>query len=97
MSFGRAGILRGFMSVRVHSVAGEFEAQQIKAFLEAHGVASEFRGEALRKTHGLTLDGLGMVDILVAPGDAERARELLARAEAGELALDENPEIDRLR
>lgn len=82
------------MKIRIHSAAGEFEAQQVRAFLEAHGIASEFRGEALRNTHGLTLDGLGLVEILVAPEDADRARQLLTRVEAGELALDENPEID---
>ena len=30
--------------------------------LEAAGISSELRGESLRKTHGLTLDGLGMVE-----------------------------------
>jgi hypothetical protein len=66
---------------------GEGEAQQVKAFLDAHGIPSALRGEALRMTHGFTLDGLGVVRICVAPEDVERARELLARAEAGELEL----------
>ena len=48
------------------------------------------RGEALRKTHGLTLDGLGMVQILVRESDADPARELLAAVERGELALEED-------
>jgi hypothetical protein len=74
---------------RVFVASGEIEARQIQAFLEAEGVASFTRGEALRKTHGLTLDGLGAVEILVAEEDESRARELLAAAEAGRLRLDD--------
>jgi hypothetical protein len=73
----------------VHTANGEFYAQQVRAFLEAHGIACEFRGEALRMTHGLTLDGLGEVRIHVRPEDVARARELLARVEAGDLSLEQ--------
>jgi hypothetical protein len=75
----------------VHVANGEFYAQQVRAFLEAHGIGCEFRGEALRMTHGLTLDGLGEVRIHVRPEHVERARELLARVEAGELDLERKP------
>jgi hypothetical protein len=73
----------------VHVANGEFYAQQVRAFLEAHGIACEFHGEALRMTHGLTLDGLGEVRIHVRPEHVERARELLSRVEAGELDLEQ--------
>ncbi len=73
----------------VFVASGEIEAQQIRAFLEAHGIPCVFRGEALRKTHGLTLDGLGQVEILVSEEFAAQAHELLASADAGELALDD--------
>jgi hypothetical protein len=59
-------------------------------FLEAAGISSEVRGELLRNTHGLTLDGLGMVEIVVNEVDEERARALLASAEAGESRLDDD-------
>ena len=72
---------------RVYVASGELEAQQIRAFLEAAGIATAERGEALRKTHGLTVDGLGAVDILVSEADAAQAREMLASAEAGNLRL----------
>jgi hypothetical protein len=75
---------------RVFVASGEIEAQQIRAFLEAAGIATAERGEALRKTHGLTVDGLGAVDILVAEADLEQARELLASAESGELRLSDD-------
>jgi hypothetical protein len=71
---------------------GEVHAQQVRAFLEAADIPTSVRGEALRNTHGLTLDGLGAVEISVAEADADRARTLLESAEAGEFRLgdDEN-------
>jgi hypothetical protein len=69
---------------------GEIQAQQVQGFLEAAGIASISRGETLRTTYGLTLDGLGAVKILVAAADEERARELLASAEHGQFRLDED-------
>lgn len=77
----------------VFTANGEIQAQQVRAFLEAAGISSELRGESLRKTHGLTLDGLGMVEIVVSSIDADRARALLASAEAGELRLDDDAEV----
>jgi hypothetical protein len=78
----------------VYTAQGETEAQQIRAFLEAHGIPCEFHGEALRITHGLTLDGLGEVKVHVPLDRVQEARELLARAEAGELRIDDKPESD---
>jgi hypothetical protein len=82
--------------VTVHAAQGEVEEQQVRSFLEAHGIATSVRGEALRKTHGLVLDGLGEVQILVAREQAGHARELLAAVARGELRLeaDELPEGD---
>ena len=76
----------------VYVASGEFEAQQMKAFLESHGIPCQFLGEALRKTHGLTLDGLGQVEVHVPRDRVEEARQLMARVEAGELELDEDSE-----
>ncbi|MGH2435364.1 MAG: putative signal transducing protein [bacterium] len=73
---------------------GQMQANQVRAFLEASGVASMLRAESLTKTHGLTLDGLGRVDVLVAEADEERARTLLASAETGEFQLDEDADVE---
>lgn len=73
---------------------GEFHAQQIRAFLEAHGITCAFRGEALRLTHGFTVDGLGQVEILVPADQAERARSLLAAADAGDLWLGDDADVE---
>ena len=75
---------------RVFIANGEVHAQQVRAFLEAAGISTVERGEALRNTHGLTLDGLGTVEIFVAAGDAEEARTLLKSAEAGAFRLGED-------
>ena len=77
----------------VFTASGEIQAQQVRAFLEAAGISSELRGESLRNTHGLTLDGLGMVEILVSESDDARARALLASAEGGEFRLDDDAEV----
>lgn len=77
---------------RVFIASGVMQAQQVRAFLEAAGIPAIERGESLRKTHGLTLDGLGAVEILVAEGDADRARSLLAAADAGAFRLADDTE-----
>lgn len=74
----------------VFVASGEIQAQQVRGFLAAAGIESELRGEALRKTHGLTIDGLGMVEIVVSKEDEDQARALLASAERGAFRLDED-------
>jgi hypothetical protein len=74
----------------VFTASGEIHAQQVRAFLEAAGIETIERGEALRNTHGLTIDGIGAVEILVADEDAERARALLQQAEAGAFRLPDD-------
>jgi hypothetical protein len=68
---------------RVFVANGEIHAQQVCGFLAAAGIPSAMRGESLRHTHGLTLDGLGRVEIFVAEADVEQARRLLDSAESG--------------
>ncbi len=77
----------------VFVASGELHAQQVRAFLEAAGIESVERGEALRKTHGLTLDGIGAVEILVAAANEDEARALLASAEAGTFRLAADIEV----
>ena len=80
--------------VAVSTVQGQFAEAQVRAFLEANGIPTQVRGETLRTTHGISIDGLGRVEILV-PGDrADEARELLREAETGKFALvpDEHPD-----
>lgn len=79
--------------VTVAEAQGEVEAQLLLRFLEARGIRAILRGEALRNVHGLTMNGLGHVEIQVAPADADRARELIADLRAGRFQLDEDMEV----
>ncbi len=78
----------------VREVNGDAEAQQLRAFLEAHGIPCELRGDCARVVYGLTLDGLGVVRVCVPPDLGERARNLLARVDAGELTLAAEADIE---
>ena len=81
-------------TVCVHTASGEVDAQQVRAFLESNDIPCTFHGESLRKTHGFTVDGLGMVEIRVPEAHAERARQLLAAADKGDFALDEDDLVE---
>lgn len=77
--------------VGVTVVQGQFEEGQLRAFLKAHGIPTHVQGESLRTTHGLSVDGLGAVEVFVRATDEAAARDLIARAERGELTL---PDIE---
>ena len=77
--------------VVLSTVQGQFEEGQLRAFLQAHDIPTQVRGETLRTTHGLSLSGLGSVEILVRESDLVAARGLIAQAERGELSV---PDVD---
>jgi hypothetical protein len=77
----------------VFVASGELQADQVRGFLKSAGIATVVRGESLRQTHGLTIDGLGAVEVLVADADAEFARALLAEADAGRLRLGDDADV----
>ena len=76
--------------VVISTVQGQFEEGQLRAFLGAYDIPTQVRGEALRTTHGLSVDGLGAVEILVQATDADAARDLIAKAERGELTVPDS-------
>ncbi len=76
--------------VVVFTAQGEIEETQVRSFLAAHDIPTIVRGEALRKTHGLTLNGLGAVEILVAAEHEKQAKELLAQVDRGDFTLDDS-------
>src|SRR5687768_16245017 len=73
--------------VIVATVQGQFAEGQLRSFLEAAGIPTAVRGESLRATHGLSIDGLGAVQILVPREREEEARALIAAADSGALRL----------
>ena len=64
--------------VEVWKAQGEMNAQIIRSVLESDGIDSMIRGESVRLTHGLTVDGLAEVKILVRKEDEQRAREVIS-------------------
>ncbi len=62
--------------VEVYSTYGEVQAQIIRGKLEAAGIRSIFKNDALG-TMGFVADGLGEFKILVAEQDEQAAREIL--------------------
>lgn len=64
--------------VEVATAQGEMEGQLIRSLLESSGIESVLSGEALRLTHGFTVDGLARVRVLVRAEDAETARAIIA-------------------
>ena len=79
----------------VFVASGELHAQQVRAFLEAQGISTAERGESLRNTHGLTIDGLGAVQVWVAEADVDRARELLESAESGAFRIADEEKLPK--
>lgn len=74
---------------------GDLHAHQVREFLEAAGIATAVSGESLRHTHGLTMNGLGAVRILVADADVEQARRLLESAESGQFRVADGDETNQ--
>ena len=68
--------------VEVCKAYGELDAQLLCALLEDNGIECMIRGEALRLTHGITVNGLAEVKVLVRPEDAGQAREIIAAQES---------------
>jgi hypothetical protein len=80
--------------IAVSTVQGQFVEAQMRAFLEANGIPTQVRGETLRTTHGISIDGIGRIEILVPADKADEARALLAHAERGDFALVPDEDAD---
>ncbi len=80
--------------VEVLRVDGAFNAEPVLAALRANGIPAGVVGEAVGRVYGLTLDGLGVVSIVVPKEYEEQARELLAAGELHQLEVQEDDDPD---
>ena len=64
--------------ITVYVASGQLEAEIIKGRLESEGIPAMLRYEAAGLIYGLTIDGLGQVEIQVPSPLAQHAREILA-------------------
>jgi len=63
--------------VTVFRAPNEIEAQMIRTLLEGNRIKCCLSGESLRHTHGIMVDGLAEVRILVRDDDEKRAMEII--------------------
>lgn len=66
------------MMVTVYVAWGQPEAEIVRGRLESEGIPAILRYESAGMVYGLTVDGLGKVEVLVPEVFASLARELLA-------------------
>jgi len=64
--------------ITVYVASGQPEAQIIKGRLEIEGIPAMLRYESAGIIYGLTIDGLGQVEVQVPSTLAEEARKVLA-------------------
>lgn len=62
----------------VYIASGQLEAEIVKGRLKSEGIPAILRYEAAGLIYGLTIDGLGQVEVQVPHSVAEHAREILA-------------------
>jgi hypothetical protein len=64
--------------VTVYKACGQPEAEIVKGRLEVEEIPAILKYESLGSVYGLTIDGLGQVEVLVPAKYADLAREILA-------------------
>lgn len=64
--------------ITVYLANGQPEAEIIKGRLENEGIPAMLRYESAGVVYGLTIDGLGQVEVQVPSSLAQHAREILA-------------------
>jgi hypothetical protein len=63
--------------VEVAKLPNDSEALVVRSLLESHGIRVVSRSPLVQSVHPITVDGAGIVRILVRPEDADRARAIL--------------------
>jgi hypothetical protein len=74
--------------VVVYVSQGPLAAEVARGKLEANGVVAILKYEAVGRAFGLTVDGLGRVEVLVRPEDEDAALSLLEELSEEDLAAD---------
>ncbi len=67
--------------VVIFKANGQQQAYIIKGRLETEGIPVIFKGEAIGKVCGLTIDGLGEIKILVPSSLKEKSLQIISRYE----------------
>ncbi len=81
--------------VEVLRVEGAVNAEPVLAALRANGIPAAIVGEAAGRVYGLTLDGLGVVRVVVPKEFEAQARDLLEAGELHQLEVGDDEETGR--
>ena len=76
------------------TVYGDSEALVIRSLLESRGISCIFRTHVAHSVHPFTVDGAGMVTILVSQDDLNEALRLLEEQDKETHSGDEQPNSD---
>ena len=71
----------GAKLITVYVARGQPEAQIIKGHLESEGIPAILRYESAGIIYGLTIDGLGQVEVQVPSSWVQQAKEVLSFGE----------------
>lgn len=63
--------------VKVASMANDSEALVVKSLLESHGIHVLMKSPLVQSVHPITVNGVGLVQVLVPEEEAEKARDIL--------------------
>lgn len=77
--------------VTVYYAHGQLEAEVVRGRLLSAGIPAILSYEALGRVFGLTMDGLGQVEVKVSVEQAEHAKRLLESPAEGDDSADEMP------
>jgi len=80
--------------VTVYRSAGMLGAQVVKGKLEAYGIPTMLRYESAGLVFGLTVDGLGMVEVQVPEDRAEEAEALVSEDPEEEAPADNDADSE---
>jgi hypothetical protein len=91
--------------VAIAEVAGDMQAEILRGMLEAQGIHVMLSEESAARAIGISMPGLGLVQVFVRAEQAEAAREILQEYDAGDFEDDtfapdlenadaDDPEID---
>lgn len=79
--------------VVVYETQGMFEAEVVRAKLQANGIPAMLKYESVGQVIGITVDGLGRVEVYVPASFAQDALELINEADA-DAPIDGAPSDD---
>jgi len=78
---------QGDKLITIYKAMGQLEAEIVKGRLEVEGILAIFKYESLGSVYGLTVNGLGQVEVQVPAKYADRALQIIS-TEAGETERD---------